>query len=77
MINTECENFHSRVTLSKTLANKTAGTLVQIHPELQKKFAVLTELWFAVVINRESEWFVSVIYWSSAGVSDEILHIRQ
>lgn len=37
MINTECENFHSRETLSKTLSNKTAGTLVTIHPELQKK----------------------------------------
>lgn len=38
MINMECENFHSRETLSKTLSNKTAGTLVPIHAaELQKK----------------------------------------
>ena len=31
---TKCENFHSRVTLSKTLSNGTAGTLVPIDPEL-------------------------------------------
>lgn len=37
MINTKCENFHSGETLSKTLCNKTAGTLVPIHAELQKK----------------------------------------
>lgn len=72
MINTECENFHSRETLSKTLSNKTAGTLVTIHPELQKKkkFPVLTELLFGIVMNRDSELFISVIKL----INDEILH---
>lgn len=75
MINMECENFHSRETLSKTLSNKTAGILVPIHAELQKisfqfsqNFAVLL-LW-TENLNYLFQWFSS----SSVSASEETLH---
>lgn len=79
MINTKCENFHSGETLSKTLCNKTAGTLVPIHAELQKKkkkkgFQFSQNFDWLLLWTENLNYLFQSFSSSSVSVSDEILH---
>lgn len=76
MINMECENFHSRETLSKTLSNKTAGTLVPIHAaELQIKSFQFSQNFALLLLRTENlNYLIQLFSSSSVCASEETLH---